>query len=131
MNQPSNPVANFNALLAKQYFQVVSQYSQSWDTYLSMEQRIATSSVDIVAYFKTNGSLYGLAIPGVGAKTITILEAVLSKGVDAAKDEVASAKADVFRPKSTQSTSRVPGEEEQNSLSRNRWDDAVKRQESE
>ena len=102
----SNPVPNSNAVLAKQYFRVVSQYSQSWETYLRVEKLIAKSRIDIVAYYDKRiivpyrGSLKGLAIPGVGTKTIKILEALLSKGEDTVKGEVASEKQDVFRPKS-------------------------------
>ena len=114
----SNPVPNSNAVLAKQYFRVVSQYSQSWETYLRVEKLIAKSRIDIVAYYDKRiivtaglgwvklirgGSLKGLAITGVGAKTIKILEALLSKGEDTVKGEVASEKQEVFRPKSRQS----------------------------
>ena len=100
LKEPSNPVPNSNAVLAKQYFRVVSQYSQCWVTYLLVEKLIANSSVDIVAYYDTRSSLKGLAIPGVGTKTIKILEALLSKGEDTVKYEVASEKQYVFRPKS-------------------------------
>ena len=106
LKEPSNPVPNSNAVLAKQYFRVVSQYSQCWVTYLLVEKLIANSSVDIVAYYDTRiivpyrGSLKGLAIPGVGTKTIKILEALLWKGEDTVKYEVASEKQYVFRPKS-------------------------------
>jgi len=96
----SNPVPNSNAVLAKQYFRVVSQYSQCWVTYLLVEKLISNSSIDIVAYYDKRGSLKGLAITGVGAKTIKILEALLSKGEYTVKSEVASAKQDMFRPKS-------------------------------
>jgi len=95
-----NPVPNSNAVLAKQYFRVVSQYSQCWVTYLLVEKLIANSSIDIVDYYDKRGSLKGLAITGVGAKTIKTLEALLSKGEYTVKGEVASVKQDVFRPKS-------------------------------
>ena len=106
LKEPSNPVPNSNAVLAKQYFRVVSQYSQCWETYLRVEKLIANSSIDIVAYYDTRSSLKGLAIPGVGTKTIKILEALLSKGEDTVKYEVASEKQDVFRPKSRQPRDR-------------------------
>jgi|GEM_PF-1199608 len=130
MNEASNSVRDANTALAKQYFKIVSQYSKSWDTYLRMEQVIATSDVDISGYFRANGSLLGLGIPGVGEKTRTILEGVLATGTEAMKDVVATVKAEALQ---SQSIGLMPGsiaDDGRKSLSSNQWDDAVKRRES-
>jgi hypothetical protein len=81
-----------NAELAKQYFTVAAQNSASWDTYLKIRDTISESHVHIAELYFEKGDLSDLDIRGVGAKTIAILEDILSRGLAAARQKVDSDK---------------------------------------
>ena len=75
-----------NAQLAKQYFTVAAQSSSSWDTYITIQNRLAACPIDIAAEYEKNGSLKDFKVPGIGAKTKATLESILEKGILAARD---------------------------------------------
>jgi len=75
-----------NRHLAKAYFTVAAQSSASWDTYITIRNRLAECSIDIAAEYEEHGSLKKFKVPGIGAKTKGILESILEKGIIKARN---------------------------------------------
>jgi hypothetical protein len=86
-----------NQELAKQYFAVVSQSSASWDTYMTIENLIATCPIGIAAQYLTIGSLRDLNVPGIGAKTKAVLETILAEGLSVARSDYGERKESSIR----------------------------------
>ncbi len=89
-----------NEQLARDYFRCVSQCAASLDTYLSIRMRIMESLFDFRAHYEQHGSLRDCKIPGVGLKTIEILERLLSEGVTRVAATTAKEREESIRPMS-------------------------------
>jgi hypothetical protein len=85
--KPTEPVAT-NIQLGRAYFRCASQYSGDLRSYLRVRKAIAESSVNFVGHFTTHGSLRSCKVPGVGRKTLEILERILREGITAVSKSV-------------------------------------------
>lgn len=77
-----------NKKLADVYFEVASQYSGNPTTYASQRKKISDATVDLSAFYQEHGDFSELHISGLGPKTRGLLELILDKGPEEAKNTV-------------------------------------------
>jgi len=129
MSDLPNSLPVSNEALAKDYFKVATVYASDFTKYRTTRKIIEKAAVNISEYFAANGSLSGLSVPGIGLKTIKILEGLLLRGLDATKSEVSDEKVSVLQHHRSRSTTK-DSNDEADSYRSNSWDDAVRRNES-
>lgn len=86
-----------NEKLAEDYFRVIIPFSDSLDTYVTIRNTISGSSVDIISFYHSHGSLRELDIAGIGDNTKIILELILKKGFKKAAEIVREKKCLVYQ----------------------------------
>jgi hypothetical protein len=77
-----------NQQLARAYFSCVSPCASDWRTYLKIRKAIAESSLDLRSHFVKFGSLRKCKLPGVGRKTLDLLERILREGCESVRTSV-------------------------------------------
>ncbi len=116
-----------NRQLGNDYVSVANQLSGSPMSLRTIGNRIGLSDINIPEYFRENGSLDGLKIPGIGKKTIDVLYLILTEGHDKAKETYLTKREEELKEEVGWHHRRDrPGRKGDISGS---WDDAVRRYE--
>jgi hypothetical protein len=86
-----------NEKLAEDYFRVIMPFSDSFETYGTIRDTVSGSSIDIMSFYSSHGSLKELDIAGIGDNTKIILELILKKGFKKAAEIVREKKCLVYQ----------------------------------
>jgi hypothetical protein len=88
-----------NEQLAQAFFKCVSRCASDWRTYLKIRKAIAESPLDLRTYFDKCGSLRKCKVPGVGRKTVDLLERILREGSDSVTISITIERENALQPK--------------------------------
>lgn len=90
-----------NEQLARAYFKCVSTCAGYWPwrTYLKIKNAIAESSVDFRTHFDKYGSLRKCKAPGVGRKTLDLLEQIIREGSNSVAVSITTERENALQPK--------------------------------